>query len=57
MSGRIIDVHAHFVTDFYHDALLENGMQNPDGMPGIATWNVEEQLEFMKVCGFLVDNA
>jgi len=30
-----IDVHAHFLPDFYRQALVETGHSKPDGMPAI----------------------
>lgn len=43
----LIDVHAHFVTDSYVAAGRAAGIEHPDGMPGWATWSVEEHLELM----------
>ena len=34
-SQQIIDVHAHFVPDFYAAALTRAGHSKPDGMPQI----------------------
>ena len=50
MADRKIDVHSHFVPTFYRDALLEHGITNPDGMPGIPDWSPESHLDFMNVC-------
>jgi hypothetical protein len=33
MGFTRIDVHAHFLPDFYNDALVEAGQTHPDGMP------------------------
>ena len=49
MASRKIDVHAHFVPDFYRQALLDNGITNPDGMPGIPAWSVDSHLAYMDV--------
>ena len=49
MASRKIDVHAHFVPDFYRKALLDNGITNPDGMPGIPAWSVDSHLAYMDV--------
>lgn len=49
MASRKIDVHAHFVPDFYREALLDNGITNPDGMPGIPAWSVDSHLAYMDV--------
>ncbi|KAF4998622.1 hypothetical protein FGRMN_2948 [Fusarium graminum] len=44
-----VDVHAHFVPDFYADALREAGQTpGPDGMPGIPSWDAESHLQFME---------
>ncbi|MDQ1470433.1 MAG: hypothetical protein QOJ99_1913 [Bryobacterales bacterium] len=32
MGFTRIDVHAHFLPDFYNDALVEAGQTHPDGM-------------------------
>lgn len=46
MSGRI-DVHAHFVPNFYRDALVAAGKSRPDGIKAIPGWSAEEHLETM----------
>ncbi|KAF5020013.1 hypothetical protein F66182_7949 [Fusarium sp. NRRL 66182] len=44
-----IDVHAHFLPDFYADALKEAGHRpGPDGMPFTPNWTIEAHVEFMK---------
>ncbi|RBR07521.1 uncharacterized protein FIESC28_10602 [Fusarium coffeatum] len=44
-----VDVHSHFVPDFYAEALKEAGhVPGPDGMPGTPSWDAESHLEFMK---------
>lgn len=35
MVGAKIDVHAHFVPPCWREALLANGLDQPDGMPEI----------------------
>ena len=47
MANRKIDVHAHFISSTYREALLEHGYANPDGMPGIPRWSEESHLAFM----------
>ncbi|KAK3316744.1 amidohydrolase [Apodospora peruviana] len=43
-----IDVHTHFLPDFYAQALRDAGhLPGPDGMPGIPTWNPSSHLVFM----------
>ncbi len=52
MADRKIDVHAHFVPEIYRKALLDNGITNPDGMPGTPAWSVKSHLEYMNVSVF-----
>jgi 6-methylsalicylate decarboxylase len=47
MTAVRIDVHAHFLPNFYHDALVEAGQTSPDGFPGIPKWNEEAALNMM----------
>jgi predicted TIM-barrel fold metal-dependent hydrolase len=42
-----IDVHAHFVPDFYREALITAGLSQPDGIRAIPPWSVEEALTTM----------
>ena len=49
MANHKIDVHAHFLPDFYRQALLDNGITDPDGMPGIPAWSVDSHLAYMDV--------
>jgi hypothetical protein len=46
-----IDVHAHYLPDFYADALRTNGHGRPDGMPAVPKWDVEENLAVMDKMG------
>lgn len=46
-----IDVHAHFVPDFYAKALIEAGKGKPDGMPAIPSWNENAALNLMDNLG------
>lgn len=46
-----IDVHAHFLPNFYREALIEAGITRPDGMPAIPPWSEESHIEFMKNAG------
>lgn len=43
-----IDVHAHFLPDFYREACLANGHENPDGMPYLPEWSEQAHLELME---------
>ncbi len=47
MSVPRIDVHAHFLPDFYSEALRAAGMSRPDGMPAIPEWSEEIALRMM----------
>jgi predicted TIM-barrel fold metal-dependent hydrolase len=42
-----IDVHAHFVPDFYRAALDATGHTHPDGMPAIPAWTPTAHLALM----------
>lgn len=46
-----IDVHAHFVPDFYAQALRDAGINHPDGFPFIPEWSAETALETMDALG------
>jgi len=46
-----IDTHAHFLPDFYREALIEAGHQNPDGMPAIPSWSETDALATMDALG------
>ena len=47
MSSTRIDVHAHFLPEFYSDALRAAGQSHPDGMPVIPEWSEEIALRMM----------
>lgn len=47
----LIDVHAHFLPDFYVAAAKEAGHQVPDGMPGWPSWSVDSHLALMDAQG------
>ncbi|MCB5907377.1 amidohydrolase family protein [Streptomyces pinistramenti] len=51
MSLRRIDVHTHFVPDFYRDALIEAGHERPDGIARIPGWDVRTALRTMDELG------
>src|SRR6478609_947900 len=46
MPLQKLDLHSHIVPDFFRDALIEAGHQNPDGMPAIPQWSEEAHLNF-----------
>ena len=47
MPGKRIDVHTHFLPDYYHDALVAAGITQPDGMPQIPAWSEAAALAAM----------
>lgn len=46
-----IDVHAHYLPDFYREALREHGHDQPDGFPYIPEWSAAEHVAFMDRLG------
>ncbi|WP_327145431.1 amidohydrolase family protein [Nocardia sp. NBC_01327] len=46
-----IDVHCHYLPDFYREALIANGHSHPDGIPGIPAWSESTALEAMDGLG------
>jgi 6-methylsalicylate decarboxylase len=50
-----VDVHAHFVTDWYAAQAIAAGHQLPDGMPTWPDWSAETHLELMDRSG--IDSA
>lgn len=54
MSHHRIDVHAHFVPDFYRQALLDSGHQHPDGIKAIPEWSESLALSTMDRLGVAV---
>ncbi|GAA1149915.1 MULTISPECIES: amidohydrolase family protein [Streptomyces violaceusniger group] len=50
-TTRLIDVHAHFVTDSYVAAARAAGIEQPDGMPDWPAWSVEQHLDLMERSG------
>ena len=46
-----IDVHAHFIPDFYREAALAAGLTKPDGMPEWPAWSEQEALATMDRLG------
>jgi predicted TIM-barrel fold metal-dependent hydrolase len=47
VSTSRIDVHAHFVPDFYRQAAMQAGEIKPNGMPGWPAWDVDSALATM----------
>jgi 6-methylsalicylate decarboxylase len=50
MSDRI-DVHQHYLPDFYRDALAAAGIDHPDGMAAVPQWSLESALAMMARLG------
>jgi predicted TIM-barrel fold metal-dependent hydrolase len=48
--GRI-DVHAHYLPDFYREALRAAGHDQPDGFPSIPDWSADEHVQAMDRLG------
>jgi predicted TIM-barrel fold metal-dependent hydrolase len=46
-----IDVHAHYLTPAYRQALLDAGEGKADGMPGLPEWSAPEALRLMDELG------
>ena len=47
MPTKRIDVHIHFLPDYYREALVAAGHPKPDGMPKIPDWSEAEALKTM----------
>ncbi|MFE7031601.1 amidohydrolase family protein [Streptomyces sp. NPDC057621] len=50
-APRLIDVHAHFVTESYIRQARAAGHERPDGMPGWPAWSPAAHLDLMDRCG------
>jgi 6-methylsalicylate decarboxylase len=50
MATRLIDIHAHFLTDAYRQAMSEAGVKTIDGFP-IPAWDVSKALDDMDTNG------
>jgi predicted TIM-barrel fold metal-dependent hydrolase len=46
-----LDVHAHYLPDFYRQTLERAGHGRPDGMPQIAVWSAEQHVALMDRIG------
>lgn len=47
MQTQTVDIHSHFVPDFYRDALINAGHEHPDGIKGIPEWSEQLALHSM----------
>ncbi|MEC3953940.1 amidohydrolase family protein [Nocardia sp. CDC153] len=54
-AGGLIDLHSHFLPDFYVDEARRAGIAFPDGMPFWPSWSVESHLAMMDATG--IDRA
>ncbi|MFJ6087865.1 amidohydrolase family protein [Streptomyces sp. NPDC092369] len=52
--AQAIDVHAHYITPTYRQALLDAGAGQPDGMPEIPAWSADKALQLMGSSGISV---
>lgn len=50
-DARRIDVHAHFLPDYYQAILANAGIVHPDGMPEVPRWSEAAALETMDELG------
>ncbi len=50
MATRLIDIHAHFLTDDYRKAMAEAGVKTIDGFP-VPAWDVSKALDDMDSSG------
>lgn len=54
-EGGLIDLHSHFLPDFYVAEALRAGIAFPDGMPFWPSWSVESHVAMMDATG--IDRA
>ena len=47
----LIDVHHHFLPDFYRNALLAAGQSAPDGIPGLPDWTESDAIQVLDRLG------
>jgi 6-methylsalicylate decarboxylase len=47
MSSGIVDLHAHYIPEFYREALLLAGQEHPDGIKAIPEWDESSALSAM----------
>ncbi|MFI1166925.1 amidohydrolase family protein [Streptomyces sp. NPDC020801] len=53
MPSPRTDVHAHFIPDFYRDALASAGHTRPDGIKAIPEWNENQAIKVMDDLGIV----
>lgn len=46
-TGLCIDVHQHYLPEFYRQAAAAAGLSQPDGIPGLPKWDVQSALDIM----------
>jgi 6-methylsalicylate decarboxylase len=44
---RAVDVHTHFIPEFYRDALVSGNMASPDGINTLPPWDEEDSLRIV----------
>jgi 6-methylsalicylate decarboxylase len=44
---RAVDIHMHFIPEFYRDALASANMTSPDGINALPPWDEEDFLRVM----------
>ena len=49
MARSKVDVHSHFIPDGYRQALLDQNIIHPEGMPEIPEWSADMHLAYMDV--------
>lgn len=50
-AERVVDVHAHYVPRSYRRALVEAGIDKPDGFPYVPNWTAETAIASMDALG------
>ncbi|MXP21706.1 amidohydrolase family protein [Gordonia sp. HNM0687] len=51
ITPSLIDVHSHFLPDWYVEEAVRGGFSTPDGMPAWPTWNADDHLRLMDDLG------
>lgn len=46
-----VDVHSHFIPDFYRQTLIDEGLSQPDGIHAIPEWSEDSALDVMDRLG------
>lgn len=51
LTPGAIDVHAHFLPEWYRSSALAHGVDHPDGMPALPQWDVADAVAMMDDVG------